>query len=291
MIDPRDQIRVTAETAHRDYVLTDYTPSVDPIGRLQPVSLFRHGLRAVGWLDAIWPICEALIQTVGPDNTVWALKYGSDGPGVEFYLFNNRANNPPGPLSIAPVARALEPFGRFPQLCEERVPYFMWSFEVSLEGLAAGRFSPIRLYLDTGEDRRTPGGFSYRLEDGQALLENHYSFYRPQEELADARRRLARSPRSGRAEAWRGLMPRYLCDCHTICYAVKPRRDGLYFARIQSSQLARFLRMTHKTALADVLEEHAEDFAHCVWDLGFDFALPESAETTAIEKMAFHGVL
>ncbi|MEL6342698.1 MAG: hypothetical protein AAFV53_06170 [Myxococcota bacterium] len=291
MIASQDQIRVTAETAHRDYVLTDYEPVVSPVGRLQPVSLFRHALRGAGWLEAVWPICEVLRQAVGPDRTVWALKFGADGLGVEFYLYNNQANDPVGPLSIAPVADALAPLGAFPQRCEERIPYFMWSFEVTIQGLLAGRFSPIRLYLDTGETLREPGGFSYRLEGGAAILENHYSFYKPDTELEDARRRLARSPRSGRPSAWRGLMPVWLCDCHTICYAVKPRRDGLYFARLQTAPLARFLRRVHKRELSAVLDAHAHDFAHCVWDLGFDFAMPEDATRPAIQKMAIHGVL
>ena len=289
-IHPQDQIRVTEHTAHRDYILTDYVPEVSPVGRLQPVSLFRHGLRAEGWLDSVWPVCEALIEAVGPDKTVWALKYGADGPGVEFYLYNNQANNPVGPLSVQPVAQALRKLGQFPQLCEERLPYFMWSFEVSPEGLSRGEFSPIRLYVSTGEDNREPGGFSYRLEGGRAVLENHYSFYRPPRELADAKRRLERSPRSGRASVWPRLMPRYLCDCFTICYATKPSRDGLYFARIRSGQLARFLRATHKVELAQVLESHADDFSHSLWDLGFDFALDESAEVPSIDKLAFHGI-
>lgn len=118
-----DQIRITNETRHMDNILKPYDPVVPPEGRLQPVSLFRHELRRAGLLEAVWPVCEALRQAVGIDQTVWALKYGADGPGVEFYLYNNRANDPVGPLSIAPVARALSSLGTFPQLCEERIPY------------------------------------------------------------------------------------------------------------------------------------------------------------------------
>lgn len=66
---------------------------------------------------------------------------------------------------------------------------------------------------------------------------------------------------------------------------------GLYFARLQTAPLARFLRQVHKSDVADLLDAHAEDFAHCVWDLGVDFSMPESATRTAIQKMAIHGVL
>lgn len=291
MIAIEDQLRVTEATAHRDYILKEYEPRVDPVGRLQPVSLFRHELRTHGWLDRVWPVCEALREAVGPDNTVWALKYGADGIGVEFYLYNNRDNQPPGPLSIEPSARALSHLGRFPQLCEERLPYFMWSFEVTPEGLDEGRFGAIRLYLSSGEEGRQPSGFSLRLENGTSTLENHYSFYRPENELADATRRIARSIRSGRPRAWRGLIPDDLVDCYTICYAVKPQRDGIYFARISSAQLARFSRTVHKTQIASILDAHAHDFEHCVWDLGYDFAMPESEDRTTIVKMAIHGVL
>ena len=166
MIAGEDQLRVQDGTAHRDYILKEYTPRVDPTGRLQPVSLFRHELRQHGWLEPVWPVCEALRGAVGVDNTVWAVKYGADGIGVEFYLYNNRDNAPPGPLSVEPVARALAPLGRFPQLCEERLPYFMWSFEVTPEELAEGRLGAIRLYLASGEEGRQPSGFSLRLEGG-----------------------------------------------------------------------------------------------------------------------------
>ncbi len=87
-------------------------------------------------------------------------------------------------------------------------------------------------------------------------------------------------------------MPAHLRHCFTICYAVKPRTDGLYYSRISGEQLVTFLREHRPGMLCEILTEHASELDHLRWDLGFDFAAtsPAASEMT-IDKLAIHGVL
>ena len=284
---PDDRISVDDETQHRDYILTEYEPVVTPEGRLQPLSLLRHLMRDAGVFDVAWPVCERLREGLGSDETVWGFKYGPDGVAVELYFYNFVANGPDNPESFQRVARILDGLVHFESRVDEASPYFMWSFELDAEG----RASKPRVYLGSGEKARRQCGFSYRVEPGRTVLENHYWFYYGAEpaEVADVRRRLEYSPRSGAPSAHPRLLPAYLLDAHTICYAVKPNADGLYFARITSAQLAAWLDSV-RPSLAATLRTHAEDFAHARWDLGFDFAGSPSDSAVAIRKYAVHGV-
>ena len=286
-MNPADRIAVQPDTLHRDYILTDYEPVASPEGRLQPQSLLRHLLREQGWLEDVWPVCEALIAHLGPDETVWGAKWGPRGFALELYVYNRTENQPPAPTSVGPCLKALESLLGFESQVDETLPYFMWSFEVDPGAVARGRGDDVRLYLGTGETLRKPGGFSLRMGASGQQLENHYAFYDPHTELADVLGRLSHSPRSGGKRDWALLLPAFLRDCHTICYAVKPRHDGLYFARLRTPQLVEWLTR-HKIPLAGLLTAHAEDFAHLCWDLGFDFA--SRGDKVHIDKFAIHGI-
>ena len=99
--------------------------------------------------------------------------------------------------------------------------------------------------------------------------------------------------RSGGKKAWALLLPKSLRDdCFTICYAVKPWHDALYYSRISTAQLARFLKRHRPGPILDALEAHSGDFAHVNWDLGFDFAADRPrAESISINKIGIYGVL
>jgi hypothetical protein len=293
ILHPDDRLPVEPSTHFRDYILTAYEPRCDPRGRLHGASLLRHGLRASGLLEAAWPVCEALRRHLGPDETVWGLKEGPEGVTLELYFYNFDENASGNPKSVTALSRALAPLLRFDSHADERLSYFMCSFEIDAAALARHDGGSFRLYFGSGDRERRACGFSYRLRESELELENHYWFYKGDRpaEVEDAVRRVAASPRSGTRSAWRTLLPRYLRECFTICYAVKPKSDALYYARIDSGQLGRFLERHRPGALSAALRAHADDFAHLSWDLGFDFAAAPSAETMVIHKLGVHGVL
>jgi hypothetical protein len=291
---PDDRLFVTPATRLRDYILTPYEPAAPALGALHPKSLLRHLLRRYEMLAEVWPICEALREALGDDETVWGFKLGPAGPSLELYLyrFTNERGEVDERKSTTNLAAILAPWIRFEALADEAQPYFMASFEIGAAAARARDGGAFRIYVGAGDEARHKGGFSYRVEHGATVLENHYAFYHPAEpnELADAVRRVMISPRAGAKPCWGTLLPRYLRDCFTICVAVKPRADGLYFSRIGSAQLARFLR-GHHPPIASVLEAHAAELAPLRWDLGFDYAAPgKSATHVAIDKIGIHGV-
>lgn len=297
---PNDRRSVTSTTRFRDYILTAYEPRTDPTGALAPSSLLRYLLRTHGMLEATWPVLERLAAHLGPDETVWGFKLGPSGPSLELYLYNFDASVDAGigashPRSTTALAATLRDHVRFAATVDEAQPYFMCSFELTPQGLAAGDGGAFRIYVGSGDEGREACGFSFRVEPDATVLENHYWFYRRDQLAAveDAVRRLIASPRAGGRGCWGALVPRWLReDCFTLCYAVKPRADGLYYARIATPALARFLALHGHPALAALLRHHATDFAPLRWDLGFDFcAASPSAEALTIDKLAIHGVV
>jgi len=286
-----DRVLVTSATRHRDYILTSYDPVVPAQGRLQPLTLLRHLLRTHGWLDAALPVCERLREALGADETVWGWKWGPRGTAIELYYYNFTQNEQPNPVSFSRVRDALRGLLDFRVDVDERSPYFMWSFEITPDGLANGTAGDPRLYLGSGDRARKTCGFSYHVAPEGIRMENHYWFYMPkvQAELDDVYNRLRYSPRAGTEAAGRALVPAALERCHTICFAVKPSSDGLYFARITTPELRDWLA-PRQPELAQLLSEQAADFAHLRWDLGFDFAGTPSSASLDIPKYAVHGV-
>ncbi len=292
MIAEEERLVELPTTKHRDYILTPYELCCSSEGRLHSASLLKHLLRVNG-LPA-WPVVESLRAHLGADETVWGAKWGPAGFAVEFYFYNFNENAAGNPASATALAEALAPQLDFAHEVDERLPYFMCSFELSQELLQRRQGSDFRVYLRSGDKHRRECGFSYRLAGpGQYAFENHYWFYRAKDdrELEDAVRRVRSSPRSGGRSCWSQLLPKALRDCFTICYAVKPHWDGLYYSRITTLQLAPFLRKHGRGEVADVLEHHSDDFAHLRWDLGFDFAVAPGAEQLKLEKLAVHGIV
>ena len=210
----------------------------------------------------------------------------------ELYFYNNSGNPPGHPMQVSTLTRVLEPFIDIEGSVDETLPYFMCSIGLDDDVLARRRAEPFRIYLGTGERGRTASGFSFRANQGSGVLENHYAFYyaAKAQDLTDARQRLSNSPRAGDKSALPLLMPDYLLDCRTVCYAIKPDYDGLYFSRIGTEQLLRFLAEHLPGALHDVLSAAASDFAHLLWDLGFDFRRPASSKQPSIEKIGVYGI-
>jgi hypothetical protein len=292
MIAAEDRLAESPTTRHRDYILTEYEPRCAPAGRLHAASLLKHLLR-VHDLPA-WPVLETLREHLGADETVWGAKWGPKGFAVELYFYNFVENAAGNPASATALAKALAPHFSVAGAVDESLPYFMCSFEIDARTLSERHVAPFRLYLRTGDRHRRECGFSYRAEArDHYVLENHYWFYRAADplELEDAILRMKGSPRTGGKKCWPTLMPAALRDCFTICYAVKPEWDGLYYSRISSAQLIPFLDRHGKKDVADVLRAHDDDFAHVSWDLGFDFSAAPGATSVAIEKLAIHGVV
>ena len=294
-----DRVRVDSTTRHRDYILTDYAPAAEPTGRLQPASLLHVLLREAALLDRFAPVEQALRDAIGPDETVWGAKFGPSGlQSVELYFYGAPVTGAGGDRSVSRLSAVLEELGiTSPGGVDEGLPYFMCSVVLDRDALLRGRTDGFRVYVQSGELRRKPCGVSYRIDDRGHHLENHYWFYSAADELPDARGRLKHSPHAGSGAPWSHLVPSELTDCHTVCFATKPRADGLYFSRVSTHALATFLERPGPStsaataSAAHLLRLHAEDFAHLRWDLGFDFTTGARSDgSSRIHKVGIHGI-
>lgn len=283
LIRAEDREGVTPTTRYRDYILTDYEPAGPTAGALHPVTVFRTLVRESGLYDIVWPVCSRVRKKLGPDQTVWAVKWGPGGPSVELYFYNFTRNGPGNAASAQAISPCL-PEPR-PPLPHPRLPYFMCSVELGPWGASSWR-----VYLGTGDRHRRQAGFSYRVDTNDLWMENHYWFYRSDDaqEREDALLRIRQSPRAGVGRA--ALYPDELRDCHTICFAVKPRCDGLYYSRVTTEQAANFFsRMDPPgTDVAALLREHADELRPVRWDIGFDVHAPLGS--VVVPKYAIHGV-
>ena len=283
-----DRIPERGQTQFRDYILTDYEPVCDPAGRLRSESVYRWALRKQGIVEAAWPAVEALRTHLGPDQTVWGVKWGPGGFTSELYFYNNRLNPPGHPMQVTTLTRVLRPWLAIDTVMDESLPYFMCSIDLDAPSLASDAVG-WHVYLGSGDKNRVQCGFSYLVHGHHHTLENHYWFYSPETQLDDVKGRLHNSPRFINP-AFERLIPSYLLDCNTICVAVKPRHDCIYTARITTAQTRRFLEENGVDELAQLFSEHADDFAHLRWDLGYDVRLDDDGKEL-IEKVGVYGVL
>ena len=278
-------------TKHRDYILNDYRPVCDPRGRLHSFSLCRAALEASGNWASFSPVLNALRAGLGRDEVVWGIKYGPAGFGFELYFYNNSRNPPGNPKSAARLRKILKPFapvirGKVP----ESVPYFMCSLDLDAASLKAGSLPEFRVYLKLSADEYS--GFSYVASDEGLRLENHYRFYTMPRALEQVRERLRLSGRTcGDKTAPKRLLPGYLTGCRTVCYAVKPSCDALYFSRIPTAALERVAAEHGLAPVRRALSAAGDGFAHLLWDVGFDLSPRRGAAEPAVEKIGIYGVL
>ena len=284
---PADRIAHPVGDVLMDYVLTPYAPRADPTGRLHSASLLRYFLRSHHMMAA-WPIVTRLRTHLGAGQTVWGIKRDAAGRvGIELYFYNHCVNAPGSPMSVTALCAVLSDLITIPDTLDESLPYLMCSLELDAARLAAGHSEGFRIYLPGTRSIDGHDGISY-VATAQALVrENRYSFFSAETEL-DGVRRCMEGSLHGQQDRAILLHPR-LTRCHTICYAEKQRTDALYFSRISTPLLGVFARAYLPGALAQVITEHAVDFAHLCWDVGYDFQRRPASGSARITKAGIYG--
>jgi hypothetical protein len=277
----------------RDYILTDYAPVCDPAGRLHSVSVLRHFLRVHG-LTGLWPIITRCQELLGPDETVWGTKYLPDGSAsIELYFYVIREREDAAAKKRKTVSHLVAGLADVVQIdsrLDERLDYFMCSLELDRSVVDTGKSAGFRIYVSG--NRRVEGydGISYWVKGDELLQENYYLFYRADTELEAARARFAGSVRAGGAESRGRLFPAWLASCFTVCFATKRFTDALYFSRVDTPQLLRFLDQYMPGPVTDMLRGEQDAFAHLRWDVGYDFTTSATDSTTAkVLKAGFYG--
>jgi hypothetical protein len=278
-------------TRHRDYVLGGYKPLPAKGPRLHSFSAYRFALERAGCLAAAEPLLGALRSELGEDETVWGITWSRSGFSSELYFYNHKRNPPGNPKSAARIREILRPFVDIAGRAPESAPYFMCSLNLDPAGLKAGRLAEFKLYL--GAAACGPCGFSFLAAEDGLRLENHYHFYPMPAGLREVRYLAAHSARGGAGAVLRAkLLPDWLADCGTICYAVKPLCDGLYFSRITTAQLQRFLSEYPSGPVKELFSGSAGSLAHLLWDVGINFSTGGGRDPGSLEisKTGLYGI-
>ena len=251
-----------------DYVLLEYPPRIPAAGKLRGLNVLIESFALAGIEDAGVALINHIRQHLGPFRTVWGIKHEPAAPAEkqlrwELYFYDRKREH--ADLSIDRMRSLLAPHLTVAASEPYPLPWHMFSVEFSPDQLVGAAEAPLDVYVDMR---------SYKL-DGQGLrFENIYTFHYAQAEIDDILHRLRSSLhyRDGH-DRLVDLMPPHLVDCRKICVANKSATDALYFSRVTTAALTRFLREhSWPESLRDFVESREDEFSHLCWDVGVDFS-------------------
>jgi hypothetical protein len=264
--------RCTEDDRFHDYVLSEYAPRTPHEGKLRSVSFLHASFAAAGVEDAGREVVALVRSGLGPFRTVWGVKFaeGAAAPtGWELYFYDFDRSH--ADLGIERMRAILAPRLDV-DACETRVlPWHMFSVGFDAEALRTPVPVPAHVYLDMR---------SYELRGEDLSFENIYTFHDPRAEVDEVLHRLRASAHflpspspHPRRENLATLVPPHLFRCAgRVCVANKRTCDALYFSRVDSLVLGRFMRdRAWPAVLRGLVEDHAADLDHLLWDVGVDF--------------------
>ena len=253
-----------------DYVLAPYEPLVPAEGLLRNVNLLVESFALAGVEAEGSALVDALRGQLGSFRTVWGIKQKGAALAWELYFYDFERTHED--LNFESVLSILQPFLYVARPEVRTLPWHMFSVEFGPEALRGGpsEASPgvFNLYIDLR---------SYRFADGAMSLENIYSFHDTSGEIDEVLHRLRYAPHYDPArDTLSALIPPHLQQCERICVANKRHADALYFSRMSTRSLLRFMEEHDwHPALVSFVASRSREHAHLLWDVGLDFARSE----------------
>lgn len=285
---PIDLAPATEHDRYFDYCLEPYRPRRPWRGKLRSENLLWHSLRVGGAFEDLEAPLRALQAHLGPDLTVWGVKWDGEALWWELYVYDPQKEAPEA--TVGALAECLSPWLRLAPRVAETVPYMMVSFDVSPARAKDGVVPELNLYL-TGEQAHA--GRSYAVTEGGIELENTYRFLEPKrgiDELLPLLRSSVFVDYSDPRTLSKVLFPE-LFACKKICVAKKRHCDAIYFSGIAVDQLRWFLeRFDYPASLQRFVERHEEAFEHLYFDVGVDYRQRPDG-TLEYPKTSYYGTL
>jgi hypothetical protein len=251
-----------------DYCLQIYEPRCDPAGKLRGESLLWHSLEVAGLPASADAVFHAIRHAAGRDMTVFGIKWFDNRLSWEMYFYDPQREDEQ--ITAAGLREALAGTLDIEPLVPDSVRYFMYSFDLDAESIAAAKVPELNIYLQFYEGQ---GGHSYAVREGSCELRNTYRFHRPKPEIDAILHQVRRSmwvdfSTTRIADI---VMPE-LFECTKICVAKKRFADAIYYSGITVDQLLWFFRrFDYPEALAAFVEARREDFEHLLFDVGIDY--------------------
>lgn len=250
-----------------DYVLEQYEPRVPSLGKLRSIELLFASFALVGLEREGRAVVDLVRRGLGGFRTIWGVKHDAISGAVkgwELYFYDwKRAH---ADLSIPRLIELLSPALNIDAVEPRPLPWHMFSIEFSPADLASprSRTLPVHVYIDMR---------SYELAGRSFVFENVYTFHDPKAEIDDIVRRLKASVHVDfESDALARLLPPSLLRCHRVCVANKRLNDALYFSRVPTTALQRFLvQRNYPEPLVRWVDDARNDLDHLLWDVGVDF--------------------
>ena len=278
---------VAGETQY-DFCLWEY-PALKPCdGKLRSVNLLADSFAAQQTGSRAMELVQAIRLAFGSMRTVWGIKQAGGVTSWEFYFYDYARTE--RERSIPRLLEAIRPWVACDIPTSERTPYFMFSIELSRDLLLnGGDLAEVQIYIGN-IGSQVSSGICYGITRTQARLKNFYFFFDARREMSEIVGKVCTSvfldvPAFNIDEV---LWPE-LRDCEVIVVANKPDRDGVYFSRINVTQLLWFMkRMEYPVSQIRFLENNMDRFDHLLFDVGFDYRMEHGR--LQVLKSAYYGI-
>lgn len=259
-----------------DYVLAEYEPVASFLGKLRSLNVLVESFAMAGVEAEGLALLSAVREGLGPFRTVWGIKHHHETNelGWELYFYDfQRAH---ADLSIERVSSLLAPHVRVSGREPRPLPWHMFSVEIGPSALKEGAASPIDIYIDMR---------SYKCDERGLAFENIYTFHDAKAEIEEILHRVRSCIHFDPSrDALHRLMPPHLFNCRKICVANKRRADAMYFSRIPTFALSRFLRdQAWPEGIREFVRTREDELGHLLWDVGIDFQAKDG-EATVIKS-------
>lgn len=273
-----------------DFCLWPYNrPRVPADDALRTSALLYKSFEVANLGSEMGTLTDAIRHAWGPFQTVWGMKWGTDGPSWEFYFYDYARDGRSHGIAdfiattTGQLSCALTP--------DDRLPYFMFSVEVTPENLRGAPLDQIDIYMGN-PGSTVSSGICYGLTDAGYEMRNFYFFFNAALEAKEIHDKLTESVHLPLPNVdIKDLLWPEMAGVKTIVLANKQRRDGLYFSRIRAAQLAYFLqKLDFPQDLQNFLSENHDALDHHLYDVGWDFACDRTGKVIPT-KGSFYGIL
>lgn len=274
--------------AFRDFCLWPYEAPVPVLDSALGSDALLLALLDSAGADLEWRRLVAMIRSeLGAWATVWGFKSAGGNETLELYFYDYaRIERSVSVSRVLNALRGLVPCGIE---VDDTTPYFMFSIELPIRGMASHRINDIDIYIGN-PGSAVSSGICYRVTADGAELKSFYFFFDRASEWDDIVDKACCSAHTPlRSIEIEDILPAWLTECRRVVVANKRSADGFYCSGIRASQLVQFAayaRFREETRLC--LASIAPRLDHLLFDVGYDITFRDGV--AVVTKSSFYGL-
>ena len=263
--------RMRSGDPYLNYCQWPYEPPNPGVGKLRPSSLLFRAIADMPHGAWVSETVRAIQRAIGDFRSVYGIKQIDGQWALEVYIYDYEREH--RIISIERLMSACEGYLSLPVSIDTRIPYFMFSFDLTEHAAAQnGKLDSVHLYVGN-PGSEVSSGIAYEFTPHGRQLENFYFFF-------DAKRHgreiIDKLQCSVFCEAWNlpieQLYRPELRECHTICLANKRTCDTIYFSGVDVDQLLFFLDwQKYPDDFIRFIRDRRSELDHLLYDVGVDY--------------------